>query len=61
MKTISKLLVAAAVATTGVAATTASAQAGGVAVANPEQAIAQTRAWTTARGQIETTYKTQLD
>jgi Skp family chaperone for outer membrane proteins len=62
MKTISKLLLAAAVATTGVAAGgVASAQAGGVAVANPEQAIAQTRAWTTARGQIETTYKTQID
>lgn len=39
----------------------ASAQTAGVAVANPEAAIAGTKAWTTAKTQIETQYKTQLD
>ncbi len=38
-----------------------SAQAGGVAVANPEGAVANSRAWAAARTQIETTYKTQID
>lgn len=51
------LLVAAAL----VAAAPASAQVGGIAVANPEGAVANSRAWATARTQIETTYKTQLD
>lgn len=37
------------------------AQAQTVAVANPEQAIGASRAWATARTQIETTYKAQLD
>ena len=37
------------------------AQVGGIAVANPEGAVANSRAWATARGQIETTYKAQLD
>lgn len=39
----------------------ASAQVSGIAVANPEQAVAASKAWTAARGQIQTTYKTQLD
>jgi Skp family chaperone for outer membrane proteins len=39
----------------------AQAQVGGIAVANPENAVANSRAWATARGQIETTYKAQLD
>lgn len=39
----------------------AQAQVGGIAVANPEAAVANSRAWATARGQIETTYKAQLD
>ncbi|GGB31978.1 hypothetical protein GCM10011380_21740 [Sphingomonas metalli] len=39
----------------------AAAQVSGVAVANPEGAIANSRAWAAARTQIETTYKTQLD
>ena len=39
----------------------ATAQVGGIAVANPEAAVAKTRAWVTAKGQIETQYKTQLD
>jgi len=59
--TLSKILFASALATTGIAATTATAQVGGVAVADPQAAIANSRAWTTARGQIQTTYKTQLD
>jgi Skp family chaperone for outer membrane proteins len=44
-----------------VAPAMASAQVGGIAVANPDQAIGASRAWTTARTQIETTYKAQLD
>lgn len=55
------LLAAAIVAPATVAATTAQAQVGGIAVADPQGAIAGSKAWTTARGQIETTYKTQLD
>lgn len=43
------------------AAAPAGAQTAGIAVANPEAAVAQTKAWTTARGQIETQFKTQLD
>jgi Skp family chaperone for outer membrane proteins len=60
--TVTKLLLAAVLASAGtVAATSAVAQAGGVAVADPQAAIANTKAWTAARGQIQTTYKTQLD
>jgi Skp family chaperone for outer membrane proteins len=62
MKTISKLLLAAAlVAPAATVATSASAQVNGVAVADPQGAIAGSRAWTAARQQIETTYKAQLD
>lgn len=39
----------------------AAAQTANVAIANPEAAIAGTRAWSTAKGQIETQYKTQID
>jgi Skp family chaperone for outer membrane proteins len=39
----------------------AQAQVNGVAVANPEGAVANSRAWAAARTQIETTYKTQID
>ena len=39
----------------------ATAQVNGIAVANPEAAVAKTRAWVTAKGQIEAQYKTQLD
>ncbi|MBN3536451.1 OmpH family outer membrane protein [Sphingomonas pseudosanguinis] len=42
-------------------ATSAQAQVNGVAVADPQGAIAGSRAWAAARQQIETTYKTQLD
>ena len=54
------LLIAAALVGTALVAP-AQAQVGGIAVANPEAAVANSRAWTTARSQIETTYKTQLD
>src|SRR3546814_19985997 len=39
----------------------AHAQVAGIAVADPEAAVANTRAWATAKQQIETTYKAQLD
>ncbi|UUL83432.1 OmpH family outer membrane protein [Sphingomonas qomolangmaensis] len=39
----------------------AAAQTGGIAVANPEGAVAQSNAWRTAQSQIQTTYKAQLD
>lgn len=62
MTMIKKLLLAAALATpAAVVATAATAQVSGVAVADPQAAIANTKAWTTARTQIEGTYKTQLD
>lgn len=57
MKTFTTLLLAAGV----LAAAPAAAQVGGVAVADPQGAIANSRAWTAARTQIETTYKAQLD
>lgn len=62
MTKLKTLLLAAALSVPGVLiATGAQAQVNGVAVANPEQAVAGTRAWQTARTQIQTTYKTQLD
>lgn len=62
MTTFKTILLAAALATPGViAAGTASAQVNGVAVADPEAAIANSRAFTTAVSQIQTTYKAQLD
>lgn len=62
MTTFKTLLLAAAVAAPAViAAPAAQAQVSGVAVADPQGAIAGSKAWTTARGQIETTYKAQLD
>src|SRR3546814_1925286 len=39
----------------------AHAQVAGIAVADPEAAVANTRAWATAKQQSETTYKAQLD
>jgi len=56
---ITKTALAAALA--GAALLPAAAHAQSVAVANPEAAVANTRAWTAARTQIQTTYKTQLD
>lgn len=55
------LLAAALVAPATFVAGAAAAQVSGIAVANPEQAVAASKAWTAARGQIQTTYKTQLD
>jgi len=62
MTMIKKLLLAAALAAPAtVIATAATAQVSGVAVADPQAAIANSRAWTAARTQIEATYKPQLD
>ncbi len=59
MKTLHTLLLAATVAAPALALPgTAQAQ---VAVANPEAAIANSKAWATARTQIQTTYKAQID
>ena len=56
------LLLAAALAVPGVvAATQAQAQVSGIAVADPEAAVANSRAWQAARTQIQGTYKAQLD
>ena len=57
MTSFKTLLLAAAMAVPGVA----SAQVAGIAVADPEAAVANSRAWSAARTQIQTTYKTQLD
>ncbi|WP_375381353.1 OmpH family outer membrane protein [uncultured Sphingomonas sp.] len=62
--TKTKLLLAAAAALAlpgTIAATGAVAQVSGVAVADPDGAIAGTKAWTAARAQIQTTYKAQID
>lgn len=56
-----RFLLAAAVPAAVAIAAPAQAQVAGIAVANPEAAIARTRAWTTAKSQIETQYRTQLD
>ncbi|KQU62463.1 outer membrane family protein [Sphingomonas sp. Leaf339] len=58
--TFKTLLLAAALVAPAIA-TTASAQVGGIAVANPEGAVGNSKAWAAARGQIETQYKPQLD
>jgi len=62
MNIFKTMLLAAAFATPGmIAATSAQAQVAGIAVADPEAAVANSKAWAAARGQIQTTYKTQLD
>lgn len=62
MKTFKTILLAAALAVPGaVVATAATAQVGGIAIADPEAAVANSKAWAAARGQIQTTYKTQID
>jgi Skp family chaperone for outer membrane proteins len=62
MTKFAKLLAAAALAAPAAfIAPAAHAQVGGVAVADPQGAIANSRAWTTAKAQIQTTYKAQLD
>lgn len=55
------LLAAAVLSPAAIVATPATAQVNGVAIADPQAAIAGSRAWTTARQQILTTYKPQLD
>ena len=57
--TIKTLLLAAALIAPAAIATSATAQT--VAVANPEGAVGNSKAWAAARTQIETTYKAQLD
>jgi Skp family chaperone for outer membrane proteins len=57
MTSLSKYLLAASVAI----AAPAAAQVNGVAVADPQGAIAGTKAWAAARTQIQATYKPQLD
>ncbi|TCP72268.1 OmpH family outer membrane protein [Sphingomonas sp. PP-CE-1G-424] len=62
MTTFKTLLLAAAlVAPAAMTATAADAQVSGIAVADAQGAIANSKAWNAARAQIETTYKAQLD
>ncbi|MDR6790019.1 Skp family chaperone for outer membrane proteins [Sphingomonas sp. BE138] len=62
MTNFKHLLLAAALAAPGAfVATTATAQVAGIAVADPEAAVANSKAWAAARGQIQTTYKAQID
>ena len=62
MTNFKHLLLAAALVTPGAfTAATATAQVAGIAVADPEAAVANSKAWATARQQIQTTYKAQLD
>lgn len=55
------LLLAAALVAPAALAAPAQAQVNGIAVANPELALERARAFQTARQQIQTTYKTQID
>ncbi len=60
--TITTKIVAAALAgSTVLAIAPATAQVNGVAVADPQGAIENSKAWTAARTQISTTYKAQID
>jgi Skp family chaperone for outer membrane proteins len=61
MTKFARLLAAALIAPAAALPVAATAQVGGVAVADPQGAIANTKAWAAARGQIQTTYKAQLD
>ena len=63
MTTFKMMMLAAAAAVPGTVALVApaAAQVAGIAVADPNAAIAQSNAWKTAAGQIQTTYKTQID
>jgi Skp family chaperone for outer membrane proteins len=62
MKTIKTMLLAAAlVAPVALTAAPAFAQVSGIAVADPEAAVANSKAWAAARQQIQTTYKAQID
>ena len=61
MTKFATLLAAALIAPAAIVAAPAAAQVNGVAVADPQGAIAGTRAWAAARTQIQATYKAQLD
>lgn len=62
MTSFKNLLLAAALAAPGMlVAGAATAQVAGIAVADPEAAVANSKAWAAARTQISTTYKTQID
>lgn len=62
MTTLKTVLLAAALGATGTfAAGAATAQVSGIAVADPEAAVANSKAWAAARTQIASTYKAQLD
>jgi len=63
MTTFKMMMLAAAAAIPGTVALVAPAQAqvAGIAVADPQAAIGNSAAWAAARGQIATTYKTQID
>lgn len=62
MTKLKTMLLAAALAAPGAfLAGGAAAQVSGIAVANPEGAVAGSKAWQAARTQIQTTYKAQLD
>lgn len=56
-----KMMMLAAVAAVPATMAPASAQVAGIAVADTNAAIAQSNAWKAAAGQIETTYKAQID
>ena len=55
------LLAAAIVAPSTLAATAAHAQVAGIAVVDPDAAVANSKAWAAAKTQINATYKTQID
>jgi Skp family chaperone for outer membrane proteins len=63
MKSFKMFLLAAAVAVPATPAliAPAAAQVAGIAVANPEGAVARSKAWTAAQAQIAATYKAQID
>lgn len=63
MTNLKTMMLAAAAALPGVVALSApaAAQVAGIAVANPEGAVARSSAWTAAQSQIQTTYKSQID
>ena len=62
MKTILKALaLLSAVATPALLSAPAEAQVAGIAIANVEQAVAESNAFRTAMTQIQTTYKAQID
>jgi Skp family chaperone for outer membrane proteins len=61
MKTYTKVLLATALIAPGALLASAQAQAQSVAVADPEAAVANSKAFSAANAQIQTTFKAQLD